>query len=585
MLPRHTILNFGAWPVEWQNFARRVSAPLGIIIAWVVFFTPYLVGRRVAPGDSIDQYYPTSVFVARALAEGDSPFWNPHLFAGYPAIGDPQSALWFPGFLLYNWLVGPADIRWFNVMVLLHLLMGGLSTYALLRDLGCSRFAGLVGALVFMFGGSASGRLQHSFPISALSWFPLTFLMLRRGLVGLDWRWTLGAGVALGFLLPTALQHVALLSYALALYGWIVVLRDHRGWALVKGVALLALILASALAVALPGLAFTYQLALESIRPAVEYTITFYHAIHPKMLLTAFFPNLYGHLGGPWIGLGDKSETYVYFGIMPLVLLALALVKPRPVRFEAVFMAGLALVCVLYALGDWTPLHGLMWHHLPMLNVYRRQSEGLILLVLPMAVLSGLAWNRLETVDWTPRRRRMALALLALLAALGPGLVGAERLRMISFGLGPHAGATWMILLCLIQMAAAVGALWLVRAWRHPAVRPFAWTAVAILLVAELALFNRANELNSVKRAELDRMNEFNPVLALARQAGTLTDGQLWRVKPAYLEHALERLPPGVQPPHWPSTGQWWNWPPIWGFQSTGGYNPVRVAAYEWLAD
>src|SRR5579862_4492858 len=81
-----------------------VLDPPGSLAATVALFAlafaalafPWLSGAVTIPWDAKSQFLPEEMFLARALATGQSPFWTPNIFAGWPQIADPQSLIFSP---------------------------------------------------------------------------------------------------------------------------------------------------------------------------------------------------------------------------------------------------------------------------------------------------------------------------------------------------------------------------------------------------------------------------------------------------------------------------------------------------------
>ena len=77
-------------------------------------------------------------------------------------------------------LFDPApSIRAFDLIVYAHLLVGGLAVGALGWRAGWPMPASVLAAAIFMFGGPASGRLQHSGIIVSYGLFPLALLLMQ----------------------------------------------------------------------------------------------------------------------------------------------------------------------------------------------------------------------------------------------------------------------------------------------------------------------------------------------------------------------------------------------------------------------
>jgi len=69
----------------------------------------------------------------------------------------------------------------------------------------------------------------------------------------------------------------------------------------------------------------------------------------PRNLITAFWPDAYGTIRGPYRGLGDIVHSSVYVGIAPLVLIGAAFV--RPLSRSVVVFAAMVASCVVSGLA------------------------------------------------------------------------------------------------------------------------------------------------------------------------------------------------------------------------------------------
>ena len=97
-----------------------------------------------------------------------------------------------------------------------YLFLGGIGIILYFRDRGWHAAGALVAALAFAFGGSASGRLQHTGQIISLAYLPIALFLLARALDRGSWRWGAAAGTAAA-LIVTGRDQVALLEvYVLA---------------------------------------------------------------------------------------------------------------------------------------------------------------------------------------------------------------------------------------------------------------------------------------------------------------------------------------------------------------------------------
>ena len=169
-------------------------------VAFLALAWPWLSGAVEIPYDAASQFYPQLAFLARSLATGQSPFWTPNIFAGWPQIADPQSLIFSPLHVIVALLV-PRPSPWLgDVLVFVLLYVGGLGVILFFRDRGWHVGGALVAALAFAFGGSAASRIQHIGQIESLVFLPLTLWLLARALERSSWRAGAGAGVFAAFI-------------------------------------------------------------------------------------------------------------------------------------------------------------------------------------------------------------------------------------------------------------------------------------------------------------------------------------------------------------------------------------------------
>src|SRR5262245_38348837 len=152
---------------------------LAIASIWLVAACRWIVTDTVVPWDAKNQFYAFFRFLAVAIHAGEAPFWNPYHDGGHPSVADPQSLVFAPPFVLWALFDPEPSIRTFDLIVYAHLGLGGLAVGALGWRAGWPLPASILAAAIFMFGGPASGRLQHSGIIMGYALFPLALLLMK----------------------------------------------------------------------------------------------------------------------------------------------------------------------------------------------------------------------------------------------------------------------------------------------------------------------------------------------------------------------------------------------------------------------
>jgi len=538
------------------------------VLAW-----PWLSGAVTIPWDAKSQFLPQVRFLAHALANGDSPFWTPNVFAGWPQIADPQSLIFSPLHVLLAWLDAAPGFRAIDGVTFALLFLGGVGIILLFRDRGWHAAGALVAAIAFAFGGSANARLQHTGQIISLVYFPLTLWLLARALDRASWRAALAAGV-LGGLTAIGRDQVALLALYL-LAGYVIAHWLDGGDPLGRlraSVRPLAVIAVSGLAVAAIPVVMSALLALGSNRPQFGFADAGAGSLHPAHLLTLWFADLYGandprvDFWGPpslpwstafgWPGLFlAQNVGQLYAGALVIVALAIGLVRGALWAREIRFFTIAAVLMLLYALGWYMPAFTLMYELLPGVKLFRRPADATFLLGALMAIVAGYVVHRWLTGTLPPLSRRQQLTAFAL-ALIGVGIACG---LAIQAGTGGAAAGPIVIGVGLAVSATGV----LVVACRLN--RPLAALLIlAVFMTADLAWNNGPNESTGLPPAMYDalRPNTANDTVALLEQKLDETPERRDRVELSGIGY------------HWPNLSL------VHGFDHVFGHNPLRLKTF-----
>src|SRR3954451_20388656 len=149
-------------------------------LAALALASPWLSGRYTIPWDATAHFYPQLVFLSRALQNGESPFWNPDVFAGSFHLADPQSLIFTLPYLLVAKFVRDPGFIAADATVFAMLALGGAAIMMHFRDRNWHPAGALVAGLSFAFGGSAAWRVQHVGEVLSLAFFAIAFFWLAR---------------------------------------------------------------------------------------------------------------------------------------------------------------------------------------------------------------------------------------------------------------------------------------------------------------------------------------------------------------------------------------------------------------------
>lgn len=398
-------------------------------------------------------HYPNALYLKRALAEWRTiPMWSPTILSGYPFFANPLSGLLYPpGWLA---LIFPLPLG-FNVMVVLHLLGGGLGMYRLLRKMNFGHLAGLFGSLAFLsmpkiFAQYGAGHLTL---VYAVCWSPW-LIGIRNRVSGVRY-WRAGVVLSLIFLADPRWAPYAGLLWL----GYVFAHRQHVGCATSSATppttnhqpqtsnfqilastikyllanTLFAALLASPLAIPL------LEFSRLSTRSALAAEDVFAHSLPPVRLLGLLFPDF-----------GGFHEWMLYLGGVVLVLMIVAWVTGYP-RREVRFWSVVFGAALIFSLGSNIPLMEYL-AVIPGFDLLRVPARGLFLACIAGVVLSAYAIESLLKLDESRNARRLSLIIVALAAfssmiAIGVKLLTGKWALNFLWGAGAVLLATLWVLL------------------------------------------------------------------------------------------------------------------------------------------
>lgn len=565
----------------WTGGAFRLAVAC-LILFYGMALASWLVSGTVVPWDSKNQFYAVFRFLADALQSGEVPLWNPYHFGGHPAVADPQSLIFTPSMLLFALLAPHASMPLFDAVILAHLLMGGICVIGLARRWTWYPSAAVLAAMIFMLGGAASSRLQHTGIILSYSFFPAALWCLD---IALERR---SLGFAAVFALAASLMvlgrdQVAYLS-SLVLIGYLIFrtaearapltyLRERAGLLLVSA-GLIAAILA------VPAL-LTMQFLAASNRPGFPFGVAAAGSLAPVNLITLFAPNFFGsldHLYDYWgpdndtmphADWTDRAVDYLFIGTLPFLLIVWhGFGAGRLFTRRAAFALGLLLLSLAYALGRYTPFFALAFDWIPGVSLYRRPADATFLINTALAFAAGHLLHR-YIEDGLPRPFRTLPKWLAF------SLTGAITLSLMGLG---GAGFAFSLreghlMNSLIAFAAAVAmsaASATILFWCQTRLgRLFAASLFVLLSGADLLWHNAASPLNAepierysvyagMKPAEAAGIEALRQDIALRQREGGRPRVEILGLK-----------------------GAWQNASLVLKLENTLGYNPLRIDDYE----
>lgn len=545
-----------------------------IALAWLVFCWPWFGGGQIIPHDAKNHFYPMVRFLAAAWDSGESPFWSPYHFGGFPMVADPQSVIFTPSF----WpavLAGPApSMRLVDAIHLVHLLVMGLAILGFARLRGWRMEAGAAAAICFMLSGALTVRLEHLLMTVSMMWLAVCLWRLEAVLThGGIWR-GIAFGVALGLMLIDR-NHVAYLAAWFLGFYWLsrswpgpgqrVPLR-HQKPVILGGITAFCL-------AAIPIL-LLLQLAGISNRPSFGYEDASLQSLHPAALATLFMADIFGPLDragaywGPasnaWGGrfFVHRGMIHGYVGALTVVLILWhGIGAGRLWRREALVFVLLSLLFVIYALGHYTPVFEWLYNTVPGIDLFRRPADALFLFGASAALLTGVLMNDMLRAPSLPGPVGGIVALvLTIGGAVFVGLIGAEQGQLADLVLPTiRALAYGAVLLAFLIMAVKM----------RGSLQRSLLGAVLLISAADLITAHSNIRLNARPPQFYDQLETpaaYDHISRLAALSqGTDPSGAPWRVETIGLGSSSQNIGQAA------------------GIEALLGYNPIRLMTFDTL--
>lgn len=542
----------------------------------------WAVNGAVVPWDSKNHFYPMFRFLGQALQRGELPLWNPYHFAGHPAVADPQSLIFTPTFFLFALLCPSASMQSFDLYVFLHLFMGGAGVLAVCRRLGFAPAAAVLSGAIFMFGGVAASRLQHTGMIISYSFFPIALWTLEMMLARPRILYGVLFGVAAS-LMALGRDQVAFL-FCVVLIARVVHAAAASGRPLrffaERWPALLAAGATGAAILAVPVL-LTLQFLASSNRPGIAFGVAAAGSLAPVNFATMLAPDIFGSLGKTYAYWGpaydtmqepdwtDRAVDYLFIGTAPMALgLWHGLAGGRLFAREMRFVHGMLAVALIYTLGRWTPLFEPIYDFFPGVSLYRRPADAAFVLNAGFALSSGYLLHRFIAHGAPRPFQKLPRPLAYALQACAFGVVLALVLGGLAFSLETgHAREALVAVAC--ALATGAGAALVLLLGERLDKRRLAAALLVAATCGELLWRNAADPLNAEPAGRYSILGE--PSSAERAAIGAL--------RKDISEHAAKGVHPRVEILGLP--GGWQNASMMLGLEDTIGYNPLRISDYE----
>lgn len=307
--------------------------------------------------DPVLNIYPLQAASDKMLAEGRVPLWNPYICTGMPLLADNTS---FPLSPL-RILTRPLRQPWaFALSPLLHLLLLGIGTYFLAKEMGQTAESAGLAALITAISQTSAVWLEFQFWLAAICWLPWTCLFLLRAVRSGSRTWGMAAASCIGFAFLGGQLQVALYGTAFSL-----VLAAAFGFFSQDGTsprqsrpyvaAVLAFCALLGTCLAAVQLLPTAELVAQGFRPPHRYESQ--NQLRPLEFMTYFLPDFFGNPGTKdYVGASFFYGSYVgthggFVGTLALILSAFAAWRSPSWAAKFFSLTALGILLLLFSLN------------------------------------------------------------------------------------------------------------------------------------------------------------------------------------------------------------------------------------------
>ncbi len=378
-----------------------------LLLALMAFYWKIILSGQfslLANFETVTQAYSWFHFWVESVRQGTLPLWDPYAFAGRSYPGEMQTAAFYPLHLVLalfpfnrNGLLAPQLYHLYFVSV--H-VMAAWFMFALIRELGLSRFSAVIAGLCFSIGGFV-GRVLWPHMLESSIWLPLQFLFLLRALDAQTLFRALAygalSGLALGLSILAGGLHIVMMQ-------GLVLMTAIAYHAIQKsGVGSAASprykVLKQPLLILLIAVGIGFASAAIQLLPSMEYSARAMRWVNGGTVLPASqkipYSNLVDSLSPRGLvsylffettKLGPGEVLSPYLGVFPLFLAIIGVWKCWG-NLWVRYAAGLAFAAILFSLGSHSLLYGLIYAIVPFLWMAREASRFLYLAHFGVAIL------------------------------------------------------------------------------------------------------------------------------------------------------------------------------------------------------
>ncbi len=356
-------------------------------------------------------------FVDAVLQFGQLPLWNPYQFGGTPFIANPSSGMFYPFNLLF--FLFPTDFV-FGYLFILDVFLIGLFTYLFARAIQLKTASAFVAAVTMMFSGTITARIiaGHVIILDTILWFPLLLLFYEKAIQTKKFLYGILAGLPIALMIIAGHTQFAVFGLVAAVMYFILRIISEKK--ITKNL-FVTLIISLLLGFALSAVQLLPMIELSRLSGrsgGLSFAFASDFSLHPLQFLSTIFPYFFGSpLDSSFWGKGNFHELALYTGILPLVLIVIAIVLRR--NKYTIIASIMAIFSLLFAFGKYAFVFPFFYHFVPFFNAFRAPGRFLFVYVFFLAILAGLGMEFLQQKKWLAKEKQLLKKLLIVISFIG----------------------------------------------------------------------------------------------------------------------------------------------------------------------
>ncbi len=357
--------------------------------------------------DILDQYLPWRILVGDCLRNGMLPLWNPYTHLGYPLHADPQSGAWYP----IVWIIGGIsgyNLYWIHLEYLFHVWLAGAGMYWLVKNFTRNKNVAILAGMSYMLSGFFTGNAQHLTWIISGAWLPFVLCAFYLLMKSEKRKYIWIAALAFFMLFTGGYPAFSIVTvYLLIVISAIVIIRrkthSEQVAVAIKNMLLLALTTALLCAVMLVSSYESFQLAGRAEGLSKELAMA--NPFSPQSMISFLFP--LSSLRNSAFFDTDVSMSNGFFGLMMFAGFILSIFRKKTLT-EKIILYG-SIICLLAAMGSYTPVRSWMYDFIPLMKLFRMPSLFRLFAITGFILLAS---STLHQIDTSGKKKMLNSALI-----------------------------------------------------------------------------------------------------------------------------------------------------------------------------